>query len=214
MWKRVHQSRFGLARIEADQYWDKRWIPWSKALYPQQFRPIGRVGGRYEIPPQFPPLPLARRSERNGSAPISLVKPVERDHAGLRPGIVRPVEQAGLDPVGGDEIEEGDAGFLVAESGFENHRQTRDGRSDQFSRVRRRDGQADRLGGGVLAIRWFERVDVDETAMLAVARFCRRIFSAARDMKVETASSSSWRVSTGRPKERDTKRLLRSGVTS
>ena len=118
MWKRVHQSRFGLARIEADQYWDQRWIPWSKALYPQQFRPIGRVGGRYEIPPQFPPLPLARRSERNGSAPISLVKPVERDHAGLRPGIVRPVEQAGLDPVGGDEIEDGDAGFLVAESGL------------------------------------------------------------------------------------------------
>jgi hypothetical protein len=53
-----------------------------------------------------------------------------------------------------------------------------------------------------------------QTATLAVARFCRRFFSAARAAKTETASSSSCLVSIGRPNEREAIRLLRFGASS
>ena len=97
-----------------------------------------------------------------------------------RARIVGTVEQSALYVVGRHEIQERDAGFLLAIARLENNSERRRRRRDQLARVGRRHRQPRRFRGAVLPFGRFEAVGLGPDREAAVANSARRIFSAAR----------------------------------
>jgi hypothetical protein len=119
----------------------------SPRLNPQQLIPCRRVAGRQQFPAQLPwPAPACDR-ERDGIPAKAAVEPVDRAHQRLAARHVSLVELPFLNSRGRMEIEQNDAGLLIAVAVTPDRVKAGERCGDQLAAVTRRHRQPHRPRG-------------------------------------------------------------------
>jgi hypothetical protein len=121
-----------------------------------------RVAGRQKIPTHLPWAPEAGGGEGHRIAAEAQVEPVDRPHQRDAARIVRLVEQPFLHHGRRMEIEQHDAGFLVAVAAASDRGEAGERGADQLAAVACRNGQMHRPRRVMLRVLGFEAIGLDK----------------------------------------------------